>query len=164
VCIRQDQVSLDELPTLEAELLLLKENIQNHINLLTSEIAVLNDWQVKRKRKHSDTGESLSSVTRSKPVPPSNDGNVPNSKKFKSNQSSGDDQPGGGRKKKSGKSKGSSDFVADKGPIESALIKSKTEGADKFWSLLEPYFADITEADLTSLSENVSYNYYDDTL
>ena len=30
-------------------------------------------------------------------------------------------------------------------------FRSKTEGADKFWTSLEPYFSDITEADLHNL-------------
>ncbi|XP_019857959.1 PREDICTED: uncharacterized protein LOC105314422 isoform X2 [Amphimedon queenslandica] len=64
---------------------------------------------------------------------------------------------GGGvdeHKKGKGKSRGSGETVIpekDQNQITSALTKSKTEGADKFWALLEPYFADITENDLHNL-------------
>ena len=35
-------------------------------------------------------------------------------------------------------------------------FRSKTEGADKFWASLDPYFADISDSDLHNLLEDVT--------
>ncbi|XP_019856487.1 PREDICTED: transcriptional adapter 3-like isoform X2 [Amphimedon queenslandica] len=170
----QHSIPLDDLDKLQAELSNLKEAAQNRVQLLTSELTVLNDWHVRRKRKHSDTesgstapfsstapsntrGTSKSQSGASQKSPLEQLSSSSTSKRTKASHRGGGGGGGGGvdeHKKGKGKSRGSGETVIpekDQNQITSALTKSKTEGADKFWASLEPYFADITENDLHNL-------------
>lgn len=140
---RPDEViSIDDLDSLHTDLQALQTSIQRRIQLLESELLILNDWQVKRdynrKRKLSDvseTGNRPSASTTSKrqkteqePTPPPR-----HTKKNKTHPTEANIEP------------------------HSSKYKSKGKGdvPDRFWATVEPYCADITDADIKLLQEDL---------
>ena len=53
------------------------------------------------------------------------------------------------------KSKLTKQFAADPKAVGDESMKGKGDGPDRFWSTVEPYFADITESDIHILQETI---------
>lgn len=143
-------VTVAQLDALEKELLLMKSSIENHIHALEGEISALGDWQVKRdykKRKHSETLDTVPRV--SKPSDP----NPPKKQKVEA-VTVPEALPlvGGARKIKQAKPESAAEE-----PHESAKTSHRPKGdaPDRFWQLVEPYCAPITDADIKLLQEGL---------
>ncbi|XP_065912842.1 transcriptional adapter 3-B-like [Dysidea avara] len=124
-----DDIQLDELDGLKADLLSLQASVHNRINLLESELMVLNEWVVPKKQR----SESTVSVS------------VPIKRKRSESESSTV-----GRKAKQVKLQD----PFDEEPRDASQPIRKLDAVDRFWSSVEPYCSDITNNDLTLLYEN----------
>jgi transcriptional adapter 3 len=135
-----ETILVDDLDSLQTDLQALHTSIQRRIQLLESELVILNDWQVKRdynrKRKLSDAsevGNRPSSVTKRQktdlePTPPPR-----HTKKNKTHPTEAGIEPHSSKHKS----------------------KGKGDAPDRFWAAVEPYCADITEADIHLLQEDL---------
>lgn len=111
---------------MKADLLSLQASVHNRINLLESELMILNDWVVPKKQR----SESVASIS------------VPTKRKRSESESS----QSVGRKAKQVKLQDPSEEAPDS--------TRKLDAVGRFWTSIEPYCADITANDMSLLYEN----------
>jgi transcriptional adapter 3 len=136
-----EMILVDDLDSLQTDLQALHTSIQRRIQLLESELVVLNDWQVKRdynrKRKLSDVSET---------------GHRPPAT---SKRQKADPEPTPPPSRHTKKNKTHPTEAAIEPHSSKHKSKGKGDAPDRFWAAVEPYCADITETDVRLLQEDL---------
>lgn len=157
-----NEIAVEDINGLESEFMALQHSVQNRVNLLESELVVLDNWQVKREYTRKPSSSFAQPSDRKKPkldsVGPGTGVDKPQKKqKHPKLAVPSSSSSSSSLEAKVGKEPGKHQLQQQQQlqQQDTSLLKLKGEGPDRFWCTVEPYCVDITQSDIDMLEEGI---------